>query len=283
MKITTADHTSNPSQTEILSEQIECPRHGVYTAKVMYISFLDKKIYSKCPVCAQEDEEVLNARRAAQEIEERREAKLRLEARYKKMNIGLRYYDSSFDTFDAHTPELQKHLKTARFFADKPDGKLVMLGKNGNGKTHLAISILKQTGGVLYKSYEIGLMIRKTYEGGGSEYDFLEKLIDTPLLVIDELEKLKESEAKQNWLSYVIGKRYDNIKPLILIANCHLLEDCSENTKPCPKCLEYHLTADILSRITEDGIIMKFSGEDYRYKLGEEYLSRKRAEIAGGA
>ncbi|MDR0525034.1 MAG: ATP-binding protein, partial [Spirochaetaceae bacterium] len=80
-----------------------------------------------------------------------------------------------------------------------------MLGGNGAGKTHLAVSILKQTGGAIYTAYEIGLMIRETYAGKGSESELMNRLCALPLLVIDELEKLKESEAKQNWLSYVIG------------------------------------------------------------------------------
>jgi DNA replication protein DnaC len=198
------------------------------------------------------------------------------------MNIGARYWDASFDTFNAYTPELQRHIKTARFFADKPDGTVVMLGENGNGKTHLAVSVLKRAGGVICKAYEIGLLMRRAYEGDGSEWDVLERLCAAPLLVIDELEKLKESEAKRHWLSYVIGKRYDGLKPLILIANCHLMEDCRERKKPCPKCLEHHLTEDILSRIIENSVLMKFTGTDYRYKLGNEYLSRKRAEIEKG-
>jgi DNA replication protein DnaC len=108
----------------------------------------------------------------------------------------------------------------------------------------------------------------------------MNRLCALPLLVIDELEKLKESEAKQNWLSYVIGKRYNDMKPLVLIINAHLMDNCVSAQKPCPQCLEYHLTPDILSRITEDGIVMNFTAEDYRRKLGQAFCGQKAAELA---
>jgi hypothetical protein len=64
----------------------------------------------------------------------------------------------------------------------------------------------------------------------------------------------------------------------MLIANGHLMEDCRESKKPCPKCLEHHLTADILSRIIEAGVVMKFTGADYRHKLGGEFRARRKSE-----
>jgi DNA replication protein DnaC len=186
------------------------------------------------------------------------------------MNIGKKFWNESFETFDAYTDELKKHLATARKFGEKPEGKLVMLGEHGNGKNHLAASILKKTGGLIYRAYEIGLLLRQTINGTTTEYEVLTRLCETPLLIIDEIEKLKDSEAKNHWLSYVVGKRYDDMLPVIFIGNCHTQDDCKAEQRPCPKCIEYHLENDILSRIIEDGIIMKFTGEDYRY--------RKRAE-----
>jgi hypothetical protein len=49
-----------------------------------------------------------------------------------------------------------------------------------------------------------------------------------------------------------------------LIANCHTQKSCVEQKKPCPKCLEYHLENDVISRIVEDGIVLNFSNGDYR-------------------
>jgi DNA replication protein DnaC len=183
------------------------------------------------------------------------------------MNIGRKFWNESFETFDDYTDELKEHLATAREFAGKPEGKLVMLGEHGNGKNHLAASILKKTGGLIYRAYEIGLLLRQAMNGSTTEYEVLTRLCETPLLVIDEIEKLKDSEAKNHWLSYVVGKRYDDMLPVIFIGNCHTQNACREKQRPCPKCIEYHLENDILSRIIEDGIIMEFTGDDYRERI----------------
>ena len=142
-----------------------------------------------------------------------------------------------------------------------------MLGENGNGKTHLAVSILKELGGVMYLAYEVGILLRQSYGGDTKEWEVFNELCTVPLLVIDEVEKIKDSESKQNWLSYVVNKRYNRMLPVIFIANCHTRSNCREPNKPCPKCLEYHLENDVLSRIIEDGIIMNFTSADYREKI----------------
>jgi DNA replication protein DnaC len=149
-----------------------------------------------------------------------------------------------------------------------------MLGENGNGKTHLAVSVLKKLGGKIYTAYEIGTMIRQGYGGGTREWEVLHELCTVPLLVIDEVEKIKDSEAKQHWISHIVGKRYNRLLPIVFIANCHTLSDCTAKVKPCPKCLEYHLENDVLSRIIEDGIIMKFNSDDYREKIRDARLGR---------
>jgi len=136
---------------------------------------------------------------------------------------------------------------------------------------------VKEVDGVVYTAYEIGLMLRKSYAGESKEWEVLKNLCETPLLVIDEVEKAKESEAKGQWLSHVVGKRYNNLLPIIFISNCHLQDDCQNPRKPCPMCIEYHLGNDVLSRIFEDGHVMKFTGEDYRYKKRME--TRKEEQI----
>jgi DNA replication protein DnaC len=248
--------------------EFDCPKHGKFWGNPIKSFGLlgnDEHILDPdCPKCQQEERERIDRKEAAEAEEKRIE-------RLKQLNIGKKFWNETLDSFDAYTPELKKHLENARKFASNPNGKLIMLGEHGNGKTHLAAGILKVVGGVMYKAFEIGLVIRQTYNGNTNEYEFLTKLCEVPLLVIDEIEKIKESEAKQQWFSYVIGKRYDNMLPFIFIGNCHTQDDCrNEEYKakhlPCPKCIEYHLENDILSRIIEDGKTMKFTGEDYRYK-----------------
>jgi DNA replication protein DnaC len=251
---------------ELPEQDIECPKHGTYRGKP-FKGFGPKRhgdsvSYPECPKCVEERKE----KEREQAMVEEKERQIQ---RWDSMNIGKKFWSESLETFNAYTPELAEHHKTAKEFAENPIGKLVMLGEHGTGKTHLAASILKVVGGVMYRAYEVGMLLRQTYNGTSNEYEFLTELCKTPLLVIDELEKIKDSEAKQHWLSYVVGKRYDNMLPIIFIANCHTQEDCQAEKKPCPKCIEYHLENDVLSRIIEDGKTMKFTGEDYREKIRE--------------
>jgi len=65
-----------------------------------------------------------------------------------------------------------------------------------------------------------------------------------------------------------VNKRHENMLPLVLMSNRHMKDDCPVCTeKGCKKCLENFFDDDVISRITEDGEIMKFTGGDYRLKI----------------
>jgi DNA replication protein DnaC len=128
---------------------------------------------------------------------------------------------------------------------------------------------------VIYTAYEIGVNLRRSHSGRNEkEWDILNELCTARLLVIDEVEKINDSESKQNWISHVVGKRHDRLLPIIFIANCHTQKYCDAPTKPCPKCLESHLENDVLSRIIEDGVVMNFTSGDYREKIRNARLGR---------
>ena len=198
--------------------------------------------------------------------------KARLEAerakRLRAMNLGRIYWDEGFGTFEAYTPELKRHLETARSFAANPRGKLVMLGGNGSGKSHLAASILKKTGGVIYTAYEIGVRLRKCFGGADREWEMLDELCGAPVLVIDEIGRTKGSKAELDWLSHMINRRHENLLPVVFVSNCHLKDDCSKDGW-CAECFENYFNDDVSSRIAEDGIFMEFTGGDYRLKIRE--------------
>ena len=245
---------------------LQCPKHGEYTGEPLIIDLPGRQLKAMDPPCPECQKEIEAEELRQKEIQE----KQRKIQRWRSMNIDEKYYESTFDNFDAYNEELLKHLETCRTFAEKPDGKLVMLGKHGNGKTHLAIGVLKKLGGVIYTATDIAINIRDSYNGGEiSEKMIFDELCTVPLLVIDEIEKIKESDWKNNWMSHIVGKRYNRLLPIIFIANCHTQKDCTEKKKPCPYCLEYHLESDVISRIVEDGIVMKFNSDDYRKKIRE--------------
>jgi DNA replication protein DnaC len=266
-----------PSLQYLPEQDIECPKHGVYRGRPFkgFWAFGHENHITnpECPKCEKE-------REAKEKEKEAQWQRVREINRMKAMNISKKFWDTSFENFNAYSDELRHHLAVTKKFAENPDGKLVMLGENGNGKNHLATSILKKTGGLIYTCYEIGVMLRDCYNGISSEMELLERLCTTSLLIIDEVEKAKDSDAKHNWMSHIVNKRYENMLPIIFIANCHSMADCKESSKPCPKCIEYSLENDILSRVLEDGILLKFTGADYRQRLGDEYRNKKKVQNA---
>jgi DNA replication protein DnaC len=263
----------NPKFEELSDDFFECPKHGTYHGSPIKFSWGFGsgciKHPPECPKCMEE-------RKAQEAEEESRRNKERELNRLKNMNIGRRYWNTVFDNFSAYTDELKHHLNVSKNFANSPDGKLVMLGENGTGKTHLAISILKNTGGVIYTAFEIGLMLRQSYSGDSREWEILKDLCEAKLLVIDEIGRSKGQEWELNWMSHIINKRHENMRPLILISNRHLRENCSQGKDGCDKCLEKFVDNDVISRIIEDGIVLRFTGTDYRKNIGEEYRNQKK-------
>jgi DNA replication protein DnaC len=145
----------------------------------------------------------------------------------------------------------------------------VLIGNNGTGKTHLAAATAKALGaGKIFKMLEFGTFIREAYQTNSraSEQGQLDKLIAMPFFALDELEKSKYTPSEMNWLSYVIDERNERYKPTMLLGNLHP-KAIHTDGKMCEKCFESVMTADILDRITEVGVICHLTGKSNRADL----------------
>jgi len=211
----------------------------------------------KCPVCEEEFEKEEEIKM----IEAKRQAQLRL---FNQMNIEPEFYRATLENFFANTAEQKKAIRAIDKLILGEKKKIVMLGKNGTGKTHLAIAAVKKIGGAIYTMNEIGIRIRDSYSSSAIEKEgaILERLSWLPLLVIDELGRTKGSEAEKNILSYIIDKRHQRYLPLILISNKHHKGDCPSGE--CPDCFENFIGEDSMSRLTQNGILLRFFGDDWR-------------------
>jgi len=256
-----------------IEKEFDCPKHGKYTGTS--IKKFGITMDTMCPECEKEraiEEAELEKQRQAFFAKAKEEAENEArEKRFIEMNIGKKFWGESFDTFDPYTEGLKKHLETCKAYANDHQGRmLLMIGKNGNGKNHLATSILKVTGGCIYSVFEIELMLKECYSGKDSEPELFRRLCDIPMLIINEIGRHKSGDWETNFLSYIINKRYENLMPTVLITNTHLLKNCpTDPKKGCPSCLQRFLGNDVLSRIVEDGEVMSFNEEDYRYKKRE--------------
>ena len=234
-----------------------CDKHGDYTEQTTDIfGFI---LRTGCPACEKELEEIERQEgiRLAQEAERKR---------LESLNIEPMYFESTLDNFIAGSPEQERALSYARAMVKDRAGKLVLLGSNGTGKTHLAVGIVRVLGGAIYSMYEITTRIRASYVSGAkeTELDIVDELARVEMLAIDEIGRTKGSDAETNWLSYIIDKRHTRNLPLILISNKHTRKTCPDGG--CQNCLENYISEDIMSRLAEDGHLVNMIGEDYRRK-----------------
>lgn len=237
--------------------QVICEKHGIPYDNELRVGPL--KITQWCPLCIQEfDDE-----KRREDEEKLKEAKL---ARYEEMNIEPMFYEATLDNFVADTPELKRAVDVVKKLVSGEIKQIIMIGKNGTGKTHLAVAAVKLLGGRIYSMYEIATRIRATYSPRAieNELDVVDELSRLPLLAIDELGRTKGSDAETNWLSYIIDKRHARMLPTIIISNKHLRKDCPAHG--CDGCLENYISEDIMSRLTENGVLIKFTGKDWRKK-----------------
>lgn len=222
--------------------EIDCDKHGKQLMK--YITEI------QCPVCYQ-----LKLEHHKQEELEKlftNQSTLLIS----QANIPIRYMDSNFKSYIPNSEEQKKALTTCQRYVSNLEksiniGKgLLFLGESGLGKTHLAISIIKE----LTKSYLITSLYLKHYElinHYNTYKSYLNYISKIQLLVIDEA-GIGDTSFNQDITYQIIDKRYDEMKPTIIITNL-------EKEKFNDKC-----SLALKSRLAETTYEVIFKGEDYR-------------------
>ena len=212
-----------------------------------------------CPRCEGEQDKEREIEKQAKEEENRKQ-------RIRDMNIEPMFIDATIENFIARTPELEKAVESVKRLIAGEIQQIVMTGKNGTGKTHLAVAAVKALSGKILSMYEITTRIRASYTSLAreTELQIVDELAWANMLAIDELGRTKGSDAETNWLSYIIDKRHSRSLPTIIISNKHVRKDCINHG--CENCLENYISEDIMSRLTEGGVLLRFTGEDWRKK-----------------
>lgn len=213
---------------EMAAADAVCDMHGPYVQKVT--TLLGKEFRTDCPECTR-------ARRELDEAKERQEAariaRYRLEQKLESALIPKRFAGRDFDGYSAETPRQQKALNTCREYADnfathaRAGRCLLLLGKPGTGKTHLAAAIANQvmrntSSTAIYRTLGGLLMdIRATYDraGSGHEAKVICAVTESDLLVLDEIGATKATEFELATLFAVINGRYEEMRPTIIVSN----------------------------------------------------------------
>ena len=190
----------------------------------------------------------------------------------KAIGVKADYETATLGTYEAKTESQKAALNACKLLKDGDIKKLILLGSNGVGKTHLASALVKLMNGKIITAYEMFALYRSCFSGQNSEIELLHKFSNYPLLVIDEFGRTKGSEAEENFLSAILDARHSDGLPTMILSNLIRKRDCLHyqnnkeacKTRNCKGCLEMWLTSDLISRLRENTEVVVIEGEDYR-------------------
>ena len=155
---------------------------------------------------------------------------------FERLRVPARYRGCTIANFEsAGSPLLRKVWENAASFAAgyPHTGASAGLGllftgrHSGVGKTHLAVAVLrelaetKKTYGHFWDYLELMREIRSSYnpEVRMTEMQALEPIINSPVLLLDDLGALKITDWMHDMLFYILNQRYVHQRPSIITTN----------------------------------------------------------------
>lgn len=209
-------------------ENLFCETHGKYSPKIETFPLGNRfMFFEACPKCEQEKRE---AEQEAARIEREAIYQRRLVSDKIQAGLGKRHIDCTFENYRTDTAPKEIALKKAKSYLDGVlDGAgncLVMAGKVGTGKTHLAaamVNAMVESGKScqLIKMSELIRALKSTWSRNSqhSEEDLIDHFSRIRLLIVDEIGIQFGSDTEKLLLSEIIDNRYQAMLPTVLISN----------------------------------------------------------------
>ncbi len=188
-------------------------------------------------------------------------------------NIGVRYQNSTLESFSAATPDQEMARNMARDFTlmyPKVRGGLVFWGPVGTGKTHLVVGIFRELTlrkGVGCRFVDYGNLLqdlKRSYSSHQGDSAVMLPLVDVDLLVIDELGKGRGTEWEESVLDDLISRRY----------NANRITLCTTNFEPWTASEERAQSANPAYQARAGMSLSAGSRPTLRERVGERIFSR---------
>ena len=219
-----------------------------------------------CPICFGTGMEVV-AEKGARICECRKKRVSR--PQFESIRLPKRYDGFHFHNYKPRTPTQQAAFNFAMsLWKEYPavDRGLLLMGSVGVGKTHLAVSILKGLSerGFSCLFYEFGSLLKEIQDSYNpathtSELGVLAPVLNTEILVLDELGASKPTDWVRDTMAHVINTRYNDKKLTVFTTNY-----ADERHSGRDEILEDRIGTRLRSRLYEMCKTVSMDGQDFR-------------------
>ena len=200
----------------------------------------------------------------------------------RRCRLPPRYHHCEFKEFGAPTPSLRAALERALSYcsgfphtgADQGMG-LLFTGDNGVGKTHLAVSVLRELAeqkgvvGQFWDFHELIREIKSSYdpETKTTELQVLEPVVDADVLLLDDLGAWKMTDWMNDTLFYILNSRYMAKRPTVITTNYQDVtreEALAADPLRRREFLVERIGQRLRSRLMEMCLVVRVGGSDHR-------------------
>ncbi|WAD38193.1 ATP-binding protein [Klebsiella pneumoniae] len=207
-------------------ETVTCEKHGDFERLTLVgKAFRGRENFkhSQCPGCLHEQIAEIDAKLCA----------LRVAELMDRAGIARRFESCEFDNYQTVNPDAAKNLSACQRYADNWEHcfdaglGLLMVGKCGTGKNHLAVAMAKNIIRTHMAHIEITDVMRVMravkstwrHNAEATEDSVLEHYTSLDLLIIDEVGVQFGSASELAILQEIVNARYESVLPTILISN----------------------------------------------------------------
>ena len=156
----------------------------------------------------------------------------------------------------------EEFMQALKAFVARPRGYLVLAGKNGNGKTFSAKAIFDHFArgydcntpeNLFWNQAQLNSKWLEDFNNWGSTSYLLEKIVNAPLLVLDDVGTRKPSDAFMDFLYCIADQRFDNRENVGTIITTNLSTDAMRE-----------MMGDAFVSRVSSGINVRYEGLDRR-------------------